>query len=78
MILLVTVLKTNKYCKELIFKTLLFADDQFIISDTEDNLQKVVSLLYNIYKEYNLEITTKKKSIWFRWNGSPKNKNYYK
>ena len=28
-------LKTNKYFKELIFNTLLFADDQFIISDTE-------------------------------------------
>jgi len=72
-------LKTSKYFKELIFNTLLFADDQFIISDTEDNLQKAVHLLYNISKEYNLEIVTKKdESIWFRWNGSPKNKNYYK
>ena len=51
-------LKTSKYFKELIFNTLLFADDQFIISDTEDNLQKG-SLLYNISKEYNLEIATK-------------------
>jgi len=32
-------LKTSKYFKELIFETLLFTDDQFIISDTEDNLQ---------------------------------------
>jgi len=32
----------------------------FIISDTEDNLQKAVYLLYNISKEYNLEIATKK------------------
>jgi len=29
--------KTSKYFKELIFSTLLFAYDQFIISDTEDN-----------------------------------------
>jgi len=43
-------LKTSKYFKELIFNTLLFADDQFIISDTEDNLQKAVYLLYNISK----------------------------
>jgi len=28
-------LKTSKYFKELIFNTLLFADDQFVISDTE-------------------------------------------
>ena len=37
-------LKTSKYFKELIFKALLFVDDQFIISDTEDNLQKAVYL----------------------------------
>ena len=54
-------LKTSKYFKELIFSTLLFADDQFIISDTEDNLQKAVYLLYNISKEYNLEIATKRR-----------------
>ena len=33
-------LKTSKYFKELIFNILLFADDQFIISDTEDNITK--------------------------------------
>jgi hypothetical protein len=41
-------LKTSTYFKELIFNTLLFTDDQFIISDTEDNLQKAVYLLYRI------------------------------
>jgi len=56
-------LKTSKYLKELFFNTLLFADDQFIISDTKDNLQKAVYLLYNIYKEYNLEIATKKTKV---------------
>jgi hypothetical protein len=39
-----TKLKTGKYFKELIFNTLLFADGQFIISDTEDNLQQTVLL----------------------------------
>ena len=53
-------LKTNEYFKELIFNTLLFADDQLIISDTEDNLQRAVYLLYNISKEDNLEIATEK------------------
>jgi hypothetical protein len=56
-------LKTSKYFEELIFNTLLFADDQFIISDTEDNLQKAVYLLYSISKEYNLEIATKKTKV---------------
>ena len=56
-------LKTRKYFKMLNFNTLLFANDQFIISDTEDNLQKAVYLLYNISKEYNLEIATKKTKV---------------
>ena len=55
--------KTSKYFKELIFNTLLFADDQFIISDTEENLQKAVYLLYNMSKEYNLETATKKTKV---------------
>jgi len=56
---LVTEIKTSKYFKELIFNTLLFVDGQFIVSDTEDNLRKAVYLLYNISKEYNLEIAAK-------------------
>jgi len=56
-------LKTSKYFKELIFNTLLFADDEFIISDTEESLQKAVYLLCNISKEYNLEIATKKTKV---------------
>jgi hypothetical protein len=47
---LLTKLKTSKYFKELIFNTLLFSDDQFIISDTEDNLQHAVYLLHKISK----------------------------
>jgi len=35
-------IKTRKYFKDLIFNPLLFADDQFIISDTEDNFQRAV------------------------------------
>ena len=56
-------LKTSKYFKKLIFSTLLFADDQFTISDTEKNLQKAVYLLCSISKEYNLEIATKKTKV---------------
>ena len=56
-------LKTSKYFKELIFNTLLFADDQCIISDTEDNLQKAVYFLYNKSIEFNLEITTNKTKV---------------
>ena len=60
---MVTETKSSKYFKELIFNTLLFADDRFIISDTDDNLEKAFYLLYNISKEYNLEIATKKTKV---------------
>ena len=56
-------LKSSKYFKELIFDTLLFAGDQFIISDRVENFQKAVYLLYSISKEYNLEIATKKTKV---------------
>ena len=68
---------TSKYVTELIFSTLLFADDQFIISDPEDNLQQAVYLLHKISKEYNLKIATKKTKV-FGFVRTPMNKNYYK
>jgi hypothetical protein len=55
-------LKLSKYFKELIINT-LFADDQLIIADTEDNLQRAVYFLYSISKEYNLEIATSKMKV---------------
>jgi len=56
-------LKTRKYFKELIFKTLLIANVRCIISDTEDNLQKAVYSLYNKSKEFNLEMATNKAKL---------------
>ena len=56
-------LKLSKYFKELIFNTLLFADDQLVNNDTEDDLQRAVYLLYKIFKEYNLEIATGKAKV---------------
>jgi len=35
----------------------------FLTQKTEDNLQKAVYLLYNISKQYNLEIATKKTKV---------------
>ena len=37
--------------------------NKIIISYTKDDLQKAVYLLYNISKEYNLEIATKKTKV---------------
>jgi len=37
--------------------------DQFIIKETEDNLQNAEYLLYSVSKEYNLEIATKKTKV---------------
>ena len=40
--------------------TFLFADDQVIISNTEDNLQKAIFKLNNLITEYGLSISTNK------------------
>jgi RecA-family ATPase len=47
--------------------TLLFVDDQVIISNTEDNLQKAVHKLNQIITEYGLTISVlKTKSVVFK------------
>ena len=51
-------LKRNTY-----LNTLLFADDQVIIQDSEDKLQKSVYLLNQKRKDYNLKISTDKTQI---------------
>jgi len=48
-------LKRNVY-----LNTLLFADDQVIIQESEDKLQKSVYILNQMSKDYNLKISTEK------------------
>jgi hypothetical protein len=62
-------LKTCKYLKELIFNTLLFADDQFTIPCTEDNLQRAVYSLYNVLK-YRIWKLLQKKTKLFGFVGT--------
>jgi len=52
-------LKRNVY-----LNTLLFADDQVIIQDSEDKLQKSIYLLNQMCKDYNLKISTDKTKLW--------------
>ena len=55
-------LKRNLY-----LNTLLFADDQVIIQDSEDKLQKSIYILNEMSKDYNLKISTDKtKTMVFR------------
>ena len=51
-------LKRNLY-----LNTLLFADDQVIIQDSEDKLHKYVYILNQISKDYNLKISMDKTKI---------------
>ena len=51
-------LKRNLY-----LNTLLFADDQVIIQDSEDKFQKSVNILNQISKGYNLKISKDKTKI---------------
>ena len=43
--------------------TLLFVDDQVIVADTEDNLQKAVHILNQIITEYGLTISVQKTKL---------------
>ena len=45
--------------------TLLFADDQVIIQDSEDKLQKSIYILNQMSKDYNLKISRDKTKIMF-------------
>jgi hypothetical protein len=40
--------------------TLLFADDQVVIADTEDNLQEAARKLHRLITEYGLTISVQK------------------
>ena len=49
--------------RNLHINTVLFADDQVIIQDTEEKLQKSVYILHQLSKDYNLKISTDKTKI---------------
>ena len=46
--------------RNLSLNTFLFADDQVIIQDSEDKLQKSVYILNQMSEDYNLKISTDK------------------
>jgi hypothetical protein len=50
--------------KEKFIKTFMFADDQVIISDNEDTLQRALHELNKIILYYNFEISIHKTKIW--------------
>ena len=50
--------------RNLYLNTLLFANDQIIIQNTEDKLQKSLYILNQLSKDYNLKISTDKKKSW--------------
>ena len=53
----------NKATRNLYLNTLLFADDQVIIQDSEDKLQESIYILNQMSKDYNLKIFTDKTKI---------------
>jgi hypothetical protein len=56
-----------KLSKNQHLSSLLFADDQIIIADTEDNLQKAAHKLNRLITEYGLTISVQKtKSMAFK------------
>jgi len=64
-----------KLSKNQQLSTLLFADDQDIIADTEDNLQKAAHKLNQIIRKYGLTISVQKtKSMAFKGRGPVRTK----
>ena len=64
-----------KLSKNQQLSTLLFADDQVIITNTEDNLQKAAYKLNQIITEYSLTISVQKtKSMAFKGRDPVRNK----
>ena len=49
--------------RKLYLNTLLFADDQVVIQDSKDKLQKSVYILNKMSKDYNLKISTDRTKI---------------
>ena len=49
--------------RNLHINTLLFADGQVIIQDTEDKFKESVYILHQLSKDYNLKISTDKTKI---------------
>jgi hypothetical protein len=49
--------------QKLKLNTVLFIDDQVIIAENEENLQKAMHKLIKIIKEYNLTISTRKTKL---------------
>jgi len=49
--------------RNLCLNTLIFADDQVVIQDSEDKLQKSVYILNQMSKDYNLKISTDKAKV---------------
>lgn len=56
-------LKTHYFIDNTILDYLLFADDQLVLADSEDNLQRAVHLLRIVANKYNLKISHRKTKV---------------
>lgn len=56
-------LNTHYLLNDTTLDTLLFADDQIVVADSEDNMQRAIYKLEKLSKTYNLKISTKKTKV---------------
>lgn len=56
-------LTTHFKIDNLPLNTLLYADDQIILANSEDNLQRAIYALFQVAKHYNLEISINKTKV---------------
>jgi hypothetical protein len=57
-------LQTHYIIDDISLSMLLFADDQVVLANAEDNLQRAVYKLSNIANKYNLKMSAKKLKFW--------------
>jgi predicted DNA-binding protein YlxM (UPF0122 family) len=56
-------LQTHYITDDISLNTILFTDDQVVLADSEDNLQRAVYKLSNIANKYNLKMSAKKTKV---------------
>jgi retron-type reverse transcriptase len=56
-------LQTHYIIDNISLNTLLFADDQVVLADSKDNLQRAVYKLSTISNKYNLKMSAKKTKV---------------
>jgi hypothetical protein len=60
--------KGIKLTKNIEINTILFADDQILLAENEDDLQRAVTTLNKVMKTYNMKSLAIRQNLWPFWD----------